>query len=54
MAHGTKEVRTHVESEHIDKHGETKAFSKLQHIVIDSQTEMSSYDSHEKDESDSQ
>ena len=48
MAHRTEEVRTHIKTQHIHKHGQTEAFSKLQHILVDRESEMARYNTHEE------
>ena len=50
VTHRTEEVRSHIQTEHIDKHGETEALSKLQHVMVDGQSKVTRNDSYKKDE----
>ena len=34
VTHRTEEVRTHIKTQHIHKHGKTEAFCKLQHVLV--------------------
>ena len=48
VAHRTEEVRTHIESQHIHEHSESETLGKLQHVLIDGESEMTRHDTHEK------
>ena len=51
VAHRPEEVGAHIKSQHIDKHRQTETFGKLQHAMVDGQTEMACHNTHEKNKS---
>ena len=54
MAHGAEEVRAHIDSQHVYKHGKSETLGKLQHVRVDGESEMARHDAHEEDEGDAE
>ena len=48
VTHRTEEVRSHIESQNIHEHGQSEAFSKLQHVLINGESQMTRHDTHEE------
>ena len=51
VAHRTEEVGTYIETQHIHEHGESEALGKLQHVLVDGESEMARHDAHKEYES---
>ena len=51
VAHGAEEVRAHIESQHVYKHGKSETLGKLQHVLVDGESEMTRHDAHKEYES---
>ena len=50
MSHGAEEVGAYIKSQYINKHGESEALGKLEHILVDRKSEMTGNDAHKEHE----
>ena len=50
MSHGAEEVGADIKSQYINKHGESEALGKLEHILVDRKSEMTGNDAYKEHE----